>query len=181
MTSIDWGPTAAWVSAILTSGSLSLGFYILLRDRRKEERSDAAKIMCWRVWSSNEYATHVLNASDRVIVDVGLLVRLPESTSFNELQFEGFGVAAVVRPGEEVVRTTERGGLGDRTVPNFVTFQDPDGLFWIRDLPTGELRRLSRRDRGTGYSLLDQYLNLRRRKRVTDRLRKVLKFGRSEQ
>jgi hypothetical protein len=31
---IDWGNVPAWVGAVLTGGSLLLGFYILLRDRR---------------------------------------------------------------------------------------------------------------------------------------------------
>jgi len=47
MGELEWGTVPAWVSAVLTSGSLMLGFYILLRDRRKEERRDATKAICW--------------------------------------------------------------------------------------------------------------------------------------
>lgn len=42
--SLDWGSVPAWVSSLLTGGSLLLGFYILLRDRRKEEWSQAAAL-----------------------------------------------------------------------------------------------------------------------------------------
>jgi len=42
---IDWGNVPAWVASILTGGSLLLGFYILLRDRRKEERRQARRIV----------------------------------------------------------------------------------------------------------------------------------------
>jgi hypothetical protein len=44
---IDWGTVPTWISSVLTSGSLLLGFYILLRDRREEERSQAALVVCW--------------------------------------------------------------------------------------------------------------------------------------
>lgn len=43
-------PVGSWaevLAAFLTGGSLLLGFYILLRDRRKEESAQAAQIICW--------------------------------------------------------------------------------------------------------------------------------------
>lgn len=42
---LDWGNVPAWVASILTGASLLLGFYILLRDRRKEEREQALRII----------------------------------------------------------------------------------------------------------------------------------------
>ena len=43
------GPWSEWVAAILTSGSLLLGFYILLRDRRKGEGEHANRLGYWVV------------------------------------------------------------------------------------------------------------------------------------
>ncbi|MFC7830718.1 hypothetical protein [Streptomyces sp. NPDC057375] len=60
---LDWGTVPTWASAVLTGGSLLLGFYILLRDRKKEERADALKIICWHE-RGERYVTHVLNASE---------------------------------------------------------------------------------------------------------------------
>lgn len=130
----DWGSVPAWASAILTSGSLSLGFFILLRDRRKEERAVASLVTCWRTWSSDLYITHVHNASKRTVVDVAILVRLPELGPRGEFQYETFGLAGVIRPEGEATCETPRGGLGKRMPPQFVTFQDADGIFWIRAL-----------------------------------------------
>jgi hypothetical protein len=41
---VQVGPWSEWVAAILTGGSLLLGFYILLRDRRKEETAQANRV-----------------------------------------------------------------------------------------------------------------------------------------
>ena len=43
---IDWGSVPAAIGSILTGGSLLLGFYILFRDRRKEERAQASRVGC---------------------------------------------------------------------------------------------------------------------------------------
>ena len=42
--SLDWGTVPAWVGSILTGGSLLLGFYILLRDRRNREIEQARQV-----------------------------------------------------------------------------------------------------------------------------------------
>lgn len=42
---VDWGDIATWVQSLLTGGSLLLGFYILLRDRRKEERRQVERVV----------------------------------------------------------------------------------------------------------------------------------------
>jgi len=181
MRSVDWGTAPAWLSAILTSGSLILGFYILLRDRRTTERSEASKIVCWRVWRDKEYVTHVLNAGDRVIVDVSMLVRLPGNRPKGD-RYESFHVESVIKAGEEGTVMSPRGGLGGRTVPYFVTFQDADGQFWIRDLTTGELRRLSRGRPSHGKNHLSEYLSPTRRWRWRRQLpsQSIVEQGRTE-
>jgi hypothetical protein len=42
---IDWGNVPSWFGSVLTGASLMLGFYILLRDRSKEEREQASKVI----------------------------------------------------------------------------------------------------------------------------------------
>jgi hypothetical protein len=89
-------------------------------------------------------------------------------------------MAAVIRPGEEVFKDSARGGLRRRNPPQFVTFQDADGQFWIRDLPTGQLAQLrnERIDRG---SLLAKYLARRQKRRSFRRLRQwMTPIARSE-
>src|SRR5712692_4417135 len=47
MNSVNWGDVPAWAGAFLTSSSLILAFYILLRDRRTNERSQVERIGVW--------------------------------------------------------------------------------------------------------------------------------------
>lgn len=64
-----WTTTApTWIAAIGTGGALLLGFYILLRDRRKEEASQASKIAHW--WEGDKCV--VLNGSDAPIVSINI-------------------------------------------------------------------------------------------------------------
>lgn len=42
---LQWGTVSSWAGNLLTGGSLLLGFYILLRDRRKEERAQAQRVV----------------------------------------------------------------------------------------------------------------------------------------
>jgi hypothetical protein len=162
----------------LTSGTLALGFYILLRDRRKEERSEAALVVCWRTWGNSEYTTHIVNASKRTIVDVLVLVRIDHLASTDRFPYESFHAASVIKPDEEVMVKTPRGGLGERNPPQLTTFQDADGLFWIRDLVSGQLERLKVRS-SSGESALDRYIRHRRERSGLRHL--MLKVGRSEE
>ncbi|MFD6329466.1 hypothetical protein ACFWGI_07815 [Streptomyces niveus] len=78
MTGLDWGTVPTWLSSFLTGGSLLLGFHILLRDRKKEERSEALKVVCWREDSSDvseTWTVHVLNTADRPITYPRLITR----------------------------------------------------------------------------------------------------------
>jgi hypothetical protein len=50
---IQWGTAPAAVGSILTGFSLLLGFSILWRDRRKEERRQAAQLSCFLVSHSS--------------------------------------------------------------------------------------------------------------------------------
>jgi hypothetical protein len=54
---IDWGNVPSWFGSVLTGASLMLGFYILLRDRSKEEREQASKVMAqhYDLWPPDHY------------------------------------------------------------------------------------------------------------------------------
>jgi hypothetical protein len=44
---LDWGNVPQWVSGILSSLSLLVAFYIILRERRKDESEQARKVLAW--------------------------------------------------------------------------------------------------------------------------------------
>lgn len=102
---IDWGSVPAWVGSILTSGSLALGFYIILRDRRKDERAQAQLIAVQSHSISSitspvrTASVSVHNNSGAAIFDaVFLLVPLPSETlrkNYNNYETEIDRVEAV--------------------------------------------------------------------------------------
>jgi hypothetical protein len=67
---IDWGNVPAWAGAILTSGTLFVGFTVLRRDKRTAERVQADKIICWHELEHPHVKVTVLNASDQLIFRV---------------------------------------------------------------------------------------------------------------
>lgn len=72
--SVDWGNVPAWVGSILTGGSLLLGFYILLRDRRGRERQQAEQLGCFFVLVSRgegppAVTAHLHNGSGLPIIN----------------------------------------------------------------------------------------------------------------
>jgi hypothetical protein len=66
--SIEWGNVASWASALLTSGSLALAFLILIKDRRKAEREQAALVSA--IYDHPADVVRVFNGSDQAIYDV---------------------------------------------------------------------------------------------------------------
>ena len=86
-----WGTAGQWFSGIVSGGALGLGFYLMLRDRRKEERAQAQLITCRREPTGPRSDSdgdpvypglvHVLNHSTRPIYSITarpLLVSWPE-------------------------------------------------------------------------------------------------------
>ncbi|WP_406551353.1 hypothetical protein [Streptomyces sp. YS-3] len=141
---MDWGTVPAWASAFLTSGSLLLGFYILLRDRRKEERQEALKVVCWSEYGSADspdhgmHVVHVLNTSSRPIYNASVLVDL-RLVAFDG--FEGFGLAGIIPSAEEATTRIDRRMNHRKIFPVAIGFTDSDGFDWIRDLGTRRLYR----------------------------------------
>lgn len=82
LSQVQWGPLSAWVGSLLTAGSLLLGFYILLRDRRKEEQAQARQVTT-ELSSSTAYPDtgpvdyaelQIHNGSTSAIFDVVLIL-----------------------------------------------------------------------------------------------------------
>lgn len=89
---LSLGPWSEWVAAILTGGSLLLGFYILLQDRRKEDRRHANAISYW-MNTAPQGETQVLevgvhNGSDAPISSIRLGVVFSRFTDiWSDLSF----------------------------------------------------------------------------------------------
>ncbi|MFC3964054.1 hypothetical protein [Nocardia jiangsuensis] len=99
---LDWGSVPAWAGSILTSGSLGLGFYILLRDRRNDEEDQARQLVVREEGTSMKrdgYNHHVTitNTSDHPFYDLGLTC-----------YFGKEGAEKVREPRHSVVRSWER-------------------------------------------------------------------------
>jgi len=138
---LDWGTVPAWASAILTSGSLLLGFYILLRDRRKEERQEAAQVICWLEQTATlpdghrRYRTRVSNQAGRHVSGVHLLVETRDPDAEGGRVVETSFLAPLIRPGEEDACGGAEVTVDPGKVRRFVVvFLDADGTEWIRDL-----------------------------------------------
>ena len=65
---VQWGSVAQWASAILTSGSLALAFYILLKDRRKSEREQASRVSA--AYDREAKSVRIFNRSDQAVYNV---------------------------------------------------------------------------------------------------------------
>ncbi|WP_162637279.1 hypothetical protein [Streptomyces griseorubiginosus] len=137
---MDWGTVPAWLSAVLTGGSLTLGFYIILRDHKKQEEADARNVVCWDEYENKFRNVFILNKSARPIYGVSVFVRIPGP----EDGLEEFGSTAALRPDEETSVQVPRGDKGARWVPWCVGFTDSDGQHWMRDIETGKTYRRKR-------------------------------------
>lgn len=138
---LDWGTVPAWFSAIGTSGSLLLGFFILLRDRRKEERQEAQKVVTHFHGDAEENAirVHLLNTADRPVLYPEVVTTGPEEQLFESVRVDA---------GEEVDVLVPRYAGGVRNRPIAVRFFDADGYQWVRDLRSGDVFRRKRLRRG---------------------------------
>jgi hypothetical protein len=76
MDKLQPGAWSEWVGAILTGGSLILAFSILIRDRRKDVRAQAMRVLTWISDEGDDgCAMHVKNTSDLPIFGPTLLTR----------------------------------------------------------------------------------------------------------
>ncbi|MFE6152374.1 hypothetical protein [Streptomyces sp. NPDC057889] len=147
MNGLEWGTVPAWLSSMLTGGSLLLGFHILLRDRRKEERNEALKVVTWWERDANDEASfiriHVRNTADRPILYVdGLYERVDGSIG------RWPSDVPMVPKDEEVSLEVPRYMDGKRTIARGISFQDSDGFSWVKDISSHDVYRQSRLRRG---------------------------------
>lgn len=144
MSGLDWGTVPTWASAILTSGSLFLGFYILLRDRTKAEQGEAVKVIFWQTWEDGEaegvvyQRIHVLNTATRPISSVSAQVVIGTGDGPRQgrkcYEFP-FALPGVLRPDEEAtIDVDERPSPLVLAEPVFGKFTDADGVRWARRL-----------------------------------------------
>ncbi|MFD8268510.1 hypothetical protein [Streptomyces althioticus] len=141
MAAIDWGSVPTWFSAIGTTGSLIATLTIVLRDRRKDEREDAA---CLAIWVAPEEETddrrpvlRLHNAAGRPVFDVTLhcgAFGRDYETGELVVVMSRESLAAVVRAGGEL-KLPSRAGM------DYVTFRDAHQVAWRYDLENKTLTR----------------------------------------
>lgn len=174
---LDWGTVPAWVGSILTGGSLLLGFYILLRDRRNSERAQAELVGTHRIDTAGpgehrETVLFVHNGSDGVINDAtfSALPRVPrerlQPVSANLIQARASPVVRSgihhkdfwqVAPGERL--EFKLGLSGDHEDFWFLfSFKDARGRKWSLDTDANILRLMQP---GVRTRLLRRFRNQR--------------------
>lgn len=175
---IDWGDVGGWVSGLGTLGTLAVALRVLTKDRRREERAQAAKVVTWTTWVKDEVQgpeakvceVHLSNRSEAPIFSPDIHVvplrrsDLSPHTSFRrreELQREHGYVPSRRRQRSEVMTfvfeprraprvvtvepgQTVSGDLGTWSPLDMwdilVSFRDANGVDWIRNVRTAELR-----------------------------------------
>ncbi|QKZ20297.1 hypothetical protein [Streptomyces chartreusis] len=172
MSAIDWGSVPTWFSAIGTTGALSTTIGIIVRDRRKDAREDAGRVVVWFERPSADDADyevdqtligliHARNTADRPVFDLRVVI-FPD----DDRLFMGSNLLTrVLAQGEEEVFPVPFRTAGIDTKPPAepvaVEFQDVDGVRWLRDLETSTLHRLRPRRRRVRTYLRRQWLFVR--------------------
>ena len=73
---IDWGNMPAWLGSVLTGGSLLLGFYFILRDRRRREETQASLISCYWFRTDEVFKAVVHTTSSVAVTNVSMRIEL---------------------------------------------------------------------------------------------------------
>ncbi|MFF1470114.1 hypothetical protein [Streptomyces mirabilis] len=147
MSGLEWGTVPAWLSSFLTGGSLLMGFHILLRDRKKEERNEALKVVIWAGRDANDEGSfiriHVRNTADRPILYVDALYERVDG-SIGRWHSD----VPMVLKDEEMSLEVPRYMDGSRTIARGISFQDSDGFRWVKDISSHDVYRQSWLRRG---------------------------------
>lgn len=164
---IHWGDAPGWVGAVGTAGALLLGFYILLRDRRMEERRQAMQFAsAWSVDTPEpspagspmalpefKFRLDLFNASSSIIVEPNLRVLRKRGTGRRTMQLVdirslGESKAYAEEPGVETVSPGQRDKIRTATIGGYygeyifeLRFEDAAGRSWKRDIMRNRLRR----------------------------------------
>ncbi|MFE2297900.1 hypothetical protein ACFXAW_06860 [Streptomyces sp. NPDC059445] len=129
------------MSSILTSGSLFLGFYIILRDHKKAEEVDARKFVVVAALDGDTVKITAHNRAERPFYALMALTPRPDFKGRDDLQFPG----GVLMPGESLTMDIKlHGEPMSATLATAVSFADADGRSWMRLPMTNELLRIVR-------------------------------------
>ncbi len=136
------GSWAEWVSGIGTAASLLLGFYILLRDRRKEDRAEATQVVSWFVnQMDGNVELNVRNGATRPIVNVGFVLAAIGDDGRRDVA-RLLSIAPVLGPGASASLTFPFAEFhANASYPSSIEFRDASGLNWRRNVRSGRLRR----------------------------------------
>lgn len=139
---MELGTWADWVSGLGTAGSLLLGFRILARDRRKEERAEASRVVAWFVNEVNGNVTlTVRNGAERPIVHVMFTRAVIGEHNKTDL-VKMLSLAPILLPGANVSMTLPFAEFhANPTHPSYVEFRDSSGIQWRRNVRSSRLRR----------------------------------------
>jgi|SRR5829696_7368077 hypothetical protein len=147
----DWGDAATWFTGIATAGTLWVGFTVLWFDRRREERSQAAKIAIFsQSFSETEeddwnLRIRVWNHSDRPIIHTILYGTDPmKGAMLLAVKDRLLDLDPVILPGESAELE-----LRDMNEPTYdglhVVFSDASGVDWKYKVGTRQLSKAKRR------------------------------------
>lgn len=141
MTAVDWGSAPDWVGALLTGGSLLLGLYILLRERRKEEVAETHKLIFTHHWNDSDGTrfVHITNTSEWPFTRVSPLATQLWTCDAPQPRPE-FWESTVVLPGESRVYRHD----GTTSAPMAARFTDVYGHNWVLIFVTHQLVRAPR-------------------------------------
>lgn len=139
MSKVDWGTVPTWISAIVTTVALGTTALVIWRDRRKDHRHDADRLLCWTENEDSGTRVWVRNASERS-------VHHPTIIGWSwpgEDKDPNTRIAPQLLPGEDrsvLLAHTKKDGE-PRIVA--VYFRDAGGTRWAYDVRRQALRTVS--------------------------------------
>jgi hypothetical protein len=136
------GTWAEWVAGLATAASLFLGFSILWRDRRKEDRAEATQVVAWFVnRPDGNVELTVTNGASRPVVHAYLwLASVNEDGQRNVGRI--FNITPALGPGETISLAMPFHEFhANALYPSYIQFRDSNGLSWRRNVRSGRLRR----------------------------------------
>ncbi len=136
MDGVQWGTVAQWMSAVFSSGSVGLALFIILRDRKKAQESDARQVVFWKSHvgrkANRQSYLHVFNGTSRAIPGGMVICSFGRHPDKGTRRLDGGGSFGLIRAGRE--DKFEVVGF-----PLLVEFTDADGFAWIKDIESGVL------------------------------------------
>jgi hypothetical protein len=144
---VDWGTVPTWISALVTVLAFSVAASVFFHDRRKHQRADARMVTVAPLDPDDRegdgHTLVVTNLAERHIFDVR--VHFVTEPSPGRLIAGGdFQVQHAMGPGGGSNSAFSQSFLCGRAL-HAVSFEDADGVRWLRSLHGRDLVRLPRR------------------------------------